>query len=241
MTLPNEEVLALLRDRFVLGTRNIERASHVGTSHGYRRDQSAVGTTNGAGARNVQILVLAADTAIVHAIPGFWHPAELIAELRLALELHALHHDDDRSPAAKLAMFRALHLAAGRRASTPRDDWQPFDRVAELERAAQAPRDTLRCDDRGAPVLARDGQPELKPIHRLLHDRLLAQPFAPLAAFDVEAFVDYGRPYYDNNTWVDRGRRFARAERTNALRERQQERARAAAAKAELAAAKSRR
>ena len=63
MTLPNEEVMDLLAERFVLGARNIERERHVGLSHGYAATDTAVGTTNGAGGRNVQIVVLAADRA----------------------------------------------------------------------------------------------------------------------------------------------------------------------------------
>lgn len=240
MSLPNEEVLALLRERFVLGARNIERDHHVGMSHGYRCNQTAVGTTNGAGGRNVQILVLAADGAVMHALPGFWHPQELAAELRLSLELHQLYHDE-RTPAAKLAMFRVLHRAAADGApSTAHDEWQPFDANEERERLAKGPRDTVLCDDAGRPLLDRNGMPQLKTIRRLVHDRLQAQPFAALAAFDVEQFVDYGRPYYDNNSWVDEGRRFAKAERSNAQREKEQAKAAKAAEKAVLAAVKRR-
>ncbi|MBL8727624.1 MAG: hypothetical protein JNM25_04275 [Planctomycetes bacterium] len=236
MTLPDEEVLGLLRDRFVLGARNIERAKHVGTSHGYKCTQTAVGTTNGAGGRNLQLLVLAADATLVHALPGFWHPQELAAELRLALQLHRLHHDDQRSQAATLAMFRALHESAARDEATTRDGWQSFDASEELARAAKQPRDTVLRDDAGAPLLDARGLMQLKPIRRLVHDRLLAQPFPRLADFDLEAFVDYGRAYYDNNAWVDEGKRFARAERNDAQREQQ----RAKAEKAALAASKRR-
>jgi hypothetical protein len=85
-------------------------------------------------------------------------------------------------------------------------------------------------------VLTAAGQPQLKAIRRLVHDRLLAQPFPRLADFDLEAFVDYGRTYYDNNASVDEGRRFPRAERNETQREKQ----RAKAEKAALAAGKSR-
>src|SRR5688500_13686309 len=95
----------LLRERFVVGARNIERDGHVGTSHGYSCDQAAVGTTNGAGGRNVQLLFLASDETVVHALPGFWHAQDLLPELRLALELHQLYRDDSIAPATRLAMF----------------------------------------------------------------------------------------------------------------------------------------
>ena len=79
--------MALLAGSFVLGARNIEKDGHVGLSRGYRVDQTAVGTTNGAGGRNVQLLVLAADETVVHALPGFWHAEDLLPELRLGLSL----------------------------------------------------------------------------------------------------------------------------------------------------------
>ncbi|MEC7725147.1 MAG: hypothetical protein VYD05_06520, partial [Planctomycetota bacterium] len=67
MTLPNEDTLQFLEGRFVLCHRNIEKDDHVGMSHGYSPTQSAVGTTNGAGPRNVQFLVLAHDETVLHA------------------------------------------------------------------------------------------------------------------------------------------------------------------------------
>lgn len=236
MSLPHDDVLGLLRDRFVLANHDIERDQHVGTSHGYRCNQTAVGTTNGAGGRNLQILVLAADTTVVHALPGFWHPQELSAELRLALDLHRLHHDEGRSAAEKQAMFGALHQAAARAEETPRDGWQWFDSAEELHRASRQPRDTVRRDPNGQPLVGSAGQLQLKPIRQIVHDRLCAQPFPRLAEFDLEAFVDYGRAYYDNNAGIDEGRRFTRAERNDVRREKQ----RAKAEKAALAANKRR-
>lgn len=89
-------------------------------------------------------------------------------------------------------MFRALHEAAAHDDATTRDGWQPFDASEELDRAAKQPRDTVLCDVHGAPMLGPRGELQLKPIRRLVHDRLLAQPFPLLAEFDVEHFVDYG-------------------------------------------------
>ncbi len=215
MTLPNDDVMELLQERFVLGTRNIERDGHVGTSHGYACDQTAVGTTNGAGGRNVQIVILAADETVVHALPGFWHPQDLLPELRLALELYQLHVDETRSPAAKQAMFAALHRAHLRRhgdAATSRGAWQGFDAAYELSRAEREARDSV--------ITGAGGQRAVKPLPQLVHERLLARPFRRLADFGMEAFVDYGRPYYDNNVGLDDGRRFPRAEHANAERER---------------------
>jgi hypothetical protein len=213
VTLPNEEVKALLGAEFVLAARNIEKDLHVGLSHGYRSDQSAVGTTNGAGGRNVQLLVLAADGVVVHALPGFWHAADLVPELRLGLELFRLYLDDDRTPAARDAMFHALHRAHLQRhgaAAATRGAWQSFDKHHELHRADFAARDTSE--------IAPDGKRVLKAIPQLVHDRLATRPFRRLADFDLESFVDYGRPFYDNNPGDDRSRSFPKAARANQKR-----------------------
>ncbi|MFN9704075.1 MAG: hypothetical protein ACK595_04550 [Planctomycetota bacterium] len=213
MTLPNEEVKAMLAEQFVLAARNIQRDPHVGMSHGYRCDQSAVGTTNGAGGRNVQLLLLAADETVLHALPGYWHAADLLPELRLGLELFRLYVDDDRPTAARDARFAALHRSHVRRhgeAAAARGAWQSFDASHERQRADFAARDTS--------VPGPGGMLALKDIPSLVHDRMLARPFRQLADFDLEAFVDYGRPFYDNNPGTDRRREFPLAERANRKR-----------------------
>lgn len=219
MTLPDEDVIDLLQRHFVLAARNIERDGHVGLSHGYRADQTAVGTTNGAGGRNVQLVVLATDGTVVHALPGFWHADDLVPELRLALELHALYRDEALSMPSKLAMFTALHRSHLRRhgaAAEARGDWQGFDRAHELIRSQSEPRDTVVVDGANR---------TLKSIPRLVHERLLARPFRSLAEFGMESFVDYGRPFYDNNAGVDDGRNFPRAAAANQKRAREQQKA----------------
>ena len=212
--------MELLRERFVLGQVNIQREKHVGLSHGYGCDQTAVGTTNGAGGRNLQILVLDDDLTVLHALPGFWHADDLLAELRLGLEIARLHDDERLSGAQKQAMFAALHrshVARHGAAANARSSWQGFDEHHERERAAKEPRDTL--------TLALDGPRSMKPIPQLVHVRLLTRPFRKLADFDMEGFVDYGRPYYDNNAGYDKGRNFAAAAVANQKREREQAKA----------------
>ena len=216
----------LLRERFVLGQTNIQREKHVGLSLGYACNQTAVGTTNGAGGRNVQILVLDDDLTVLHALPGFWHAEDLHAELRLGLEIAQVHDDERLDPQQKQAMFAALHrshLARHGVAATERGAWQHFDRDYELARADQGPRDSV--------LLPVDGPRSLKAIPALVHERLLARPFRKLADFDMEGFVDYGRPFYDNNAGLDKGRNFAAAAAANAKRQREQAKTARAAAK----------
>lgn len=221
MTLPNEEVKELLAERFVVGWRNIERESHVGMSHGYRCDQSAVGTTNGAGGRNVQFVVLATDATVLHVLPGFWHAEDLLAELRLGLELHELHRSEEHTAAQKLKLFASLHRSFLRRlpeATLERSRWQGFDEWEESLRGKTVARDTFALDEQGQPVCDPSGRPLLKPVVQVVHERLLAQPFRQFGDFDMEALVDYGRPFYDNNEGLDRGRAFPRAVAANKQR-----------------------
>lgn len=240
MTLPDPEVLDLLANDFVVGWSNIEREDHVGTSHGYQDNQTAVGTTNGAGGRNLQLLVLSSDGVVLHALPGFWHPADLAAELRFSRQVHRLWLEPERTRAQKDAMFLALHryeLARQSADTIARSDWQGFDRWAEVQRCKQAPRDTMLSVATTGETSVPGKDVELKPLNVVARERMMAQPFRKLADFDVEAFVDYGRVLYDNNAGQDKGRIFAKAEKRAAEREKE---AAKAAEEAQKAAEKER-
>ncbi len=225
MTLPDEDVFELLRDHFVLGARNIEKEEHVGLSHGYKSSQSAVGTTNGAGGRNVQLLVLAADGTVLHALPGYWHPEDLQRELQFALRLHLLNDRQDLSKAQKGRMLATMHRAFLRnlpKETIARSRWQNFDEHAERMRLGDGRRDTFDY--------AYGGKATIKPTCQVVHERLMARPFQKLADFDMESFVDYGRAFYDNNH-RDKGRDFKKAEQANKKRLKEQEKAAKAAAR----------
>ena len=234
MTLPNDDIVQFLDGRFVLSHRNIEKDAHVGMSHGYKPTQSAVGTTNGAGPRNVQFLVLAHDETVLHAMPGFWHADDLIKELTLGLEIHRLYGDKSVGAARREQMFGMLHRSFLRRHEDElerRSQWQGFDRWHEIERLKREPRDTF--------VQTRSGEYELKSVVQVIHDRMVTRPFRKLDEFDLEQFVDYGRPFYDNNHG-DRGKKFSRAERANRKRELAQAKERQARARADAEAERER-
>ena len=221
MTLPNEKVLELLKRDFVVGWNNIEREEFCGTSSGYSRRQSAIGTTNGAGAHNVQMFVLSADGVVLHALPGFWHPDDLTAELRFAQVIDRLWRDQTRSRQEKECLFEKLHDLELRKQSeitTARSDWQSFDASAELRRVAKNEvRDTV--------VHKATGKVAMKPLNVLVHERMAARPFVPFAEFDTASFVDYGLRHYDNNRRVDStGRRFVKQERLMMKRNRERQR-----------------
>ena len=221
MTLPNEEVLDLLRDNFVVGWRNIQRQEFVGNSQGYKKTHTAVGTTNGAGGRNVQLFVLASDLTVLHVLPGFWHADDLVDELRFATQLHRLWKNDRRDRAQKLRMAKAMRRTHVRNLSphtVARSSWQSFDRRKELERYRTEPRDTIVLDD--------NGRPEVLPLCYVVHERMDTRVFTSFKKFDTEGFVDYGRPYYDNNRGFDKGREFAAAKRAQQRRLKSQEKER---------------
>lgn len=220
MTLPDPTVFEMLADDFVVGWKNIEREEWCGTSAGYAPTQSAVGTTNGAGAHNVQIFVLAPDRTVLHVLPGFWHPEDFARELRFALALDRLWEDDSKSLAEKRRMYQLMHRAEVALASDEtiaRSDWQPFDRQAEIARLRGEDRDTV-ADVEGKHV-------ELEPLNVLVHERMALRPFVPFDRFDTAAFVDYGREHYDNNQG-DRGQPFSVLERMRAKRAYEAERER---------------
>ena len=229
ITLANDLVLEQLRDRFVLGRSNLERELHVGLSLGYRRDQTAVGTTNGSGGRNVQMVFLAADGTVLHVLPGFWHALDLLPELALVLQLDELHASADYTLAQKRAMAATMHRSLLRRVSglaLDRSHWQDTDAAAEQERGRIVPRDTFVVDAKGLLRRDKNGLAELKPLVVVAHERSLARGFVPLADFSMEEFVDYGVPLFDANVPFDQGTPFPGAVLQN------QKRARALAAKA---------
>jgi hypothetical protein len=189
-------VFSLLKDKFVVGWKNIQREDYVGSSHGYTCSESAVGTTNGAGPRNTQTFVLSSDGVVLHCLPGFWHHDDLAYELELARVLHRLWKDA-RPTADKRAMFARMHLRAIRvqpAAMLARSGWQGFDAQHERKRLESGQRDTFYYQD-GKPTT-------LKPLSVVLHERMAARPFVAYRKFDTEGFIDYGRPYYDNNAGV---------------------------------------
>ncbi|MBL8900618.1 MAG: hypothetical protein JNM84_23505 [Planctomycetes bacterium] len=223
MTLPQPEIHSLLKDQFVVGWRNIEREPWCGLSHGYSSRQTAIGTTNGAGGRNVQLFVLAPDLTVLHVLAGFWHPDDLRAELSLAQRLFALHRDATRTREEKWRMARAFHDQAIQQVSAAtlaRSDWQSFDRSHEIWRAQAEPRDTVRYVN-GAPAVDAEGAVALKSLFVLQHERAKTQLFLPYARFDVERFVDYGLEHYDNNRMFDRSaKNFSVRERLERERQR---------------------
>lgn len=229
MTLPEPAVLDLLKKKFVVGWVNNQKKKYVGVSGGYHRRQHAVGTTNGAGARNVQIFMLSKDLRVLHALPGFWHPVDFERALRFGLALDRLWRDDSRTEMQRKNMFYRMQRAEQRMrpmAMRARSQWQRFDESHERNRNRQKPRDTLVV------MNPNGGWARIKTIDEIVHDRMVFYPFVPFAKFDTASFADLGRPRYDLNRKVDRGSTgFWYAERNNRIRRKAEAKERAAAIK----------
>jgi hypothetical protein len=201
-------VLSELQSQWIVGWKNIITQEFVGDSHGYTCEQTAIGTTNGAGGRNVQLFMIAPDGVVVHALAGFWHPDDLLSELRFAREtLLPLWQDPSMPRHLKDSLYGGLQKqkAANNSEETRlRSRWQGFDAKNEMKRFEKAGgRDSVVLDDNGQPIKGKKGRLKLKTLDVLIHDRMAARPFVPFEQFDVMAFADYGRTYYDNNKKVD--------------------------------------
>lgn len=207
VTLPVEPVFSLLRERFVIGWKNIIREQFVGRSHGYDLEDTAIGTTNGAGPHNIHTFVISPDGVVMHAMPGFWHPEDFASELRLGLEMLAIWQDASLTLDQKRARFKQAQLTAITKAAPgtlARARWQGFDAKNELKRVSQGhKRDTIMLDADGQPIKDAKGKLRLKSPFQIAHERIAARPFVPFADFDFHAWSDYGRTYYDNNKKVD--------------------------------------
>lgn len=214
-----------LKNNWIVAWRNIITEDYVGESHGYTKEDTAIGTTNGAGPTNTQILMLSPDGVVLHALPGFWHAQDLAVEMKLAMDLWAIWKNKDLTRQQKDALFASKQIEGWKnapKATTLRSRWQGFDKANEEKRAALGiERDTVK----GAPIqkpLSADEQAkveakmaglkkldrdvkklELKPINQLVHERMSVRPFVQYEKFDVAQFADYGRSYYDNNKKVD--------------------------------------
>lgn len=206
VSLPNEPVFSLLKSDFVVGWKNIIKEKYVGESHGYKPDQTSVGTTNGAGPHNVQMFVLSPDGIVLHALPGFWHPEDLASELRFAQLLWGLWKDPRYTVEEKRTLYSVLQLAELQhqpKFTSVRSGWQGFDAKNEVKRLEKGDRDTFVHGADGQVCKDAKGQPQIKTTNVVAHERLAARPFVPFEKFDVFEFADYGRTYYDNNKKVD--------------------------------------
>lgn len=189
-------VIELLQQRFVLFWHPATTPRAIDRSAGRQWPTSVVGLPNGHGSRHVQLLVLAPDRTVLHALPGFWHPDDLRTELHFALQVHELWRDRSRPAAAREHLLQAMRrvlLASWSLDYRARCQPDEEDRAAEVTRSRTGSRDTIVRDGKGDWVLDEDKRPVLKPVGQVVHERLQRQGLLPLERFDLDGLIDYGR------------------------------------------------
>jgi hypothetical protein len=197
VSLSTDPALTLLKDKFVCGWTDITGRPYCGVSGKHDLDNPAVVTTNGAGPTNTQLFLLAADGTVLHCLPGFWDARDLACEIALAQELHRVWLDSGLTPDQKRGRFRELHLAHVKKHPfdmVKRSRMQGFDQKFEQKKGESdclVPESELTERERNS------ARPIFKTTDRIMHERIVAQPFAPYESFDVAACVKYGRPKYD--------------------------------------------
>ncbi|HEY9870043.1 MAG TPA: hypothetical protein V6D08_12830 [Candidatus Obscuribacterales bacterium] len=204
VSLSQEPAFSALQSDFVCGVKDISRERYAGVSRKHDKDGQAIKTTNGAGPHNLQLFMLAPDGTVLHCLPGYWHPADLVREMELAYQLYDVWTDPSLSRPQKDELFRQMHTAHVRQ--HPRDmvfrsRMQGFDQQFEAKHRLYTS-DTIRDPEYVQVVLQSTGKvpPQgFKTTDEIVHQRMALRPFLPYQDFDVARYTDYGRPFYDKH------------------------------------------
>ena len=198
MTLSNDAVLNVLKNQSICGFRNIKGEPWAGKSGHHDTDAPAVLTTNGAGPHNVQMFFLSPDGTVLHCLPGFWSPADLLPEIQLALNLNRVWINGNATLDKKQKLFRQAqlsHFLQHPKQTVERSHLQNFDAKHEKQDADSdfkvKESDSLHRQFR----LARNSN--LKTTDQVVHERMAQRPFVNYENFDVEELTDYGKIRYD--------------------------------------------
>jgi len=197
VTLADEKVIETLNRDFVCGVWDITGAPYAGKSNAHSVHNPAVQTTCGAGPRNVQLAIANADGRVLMALPGYWHPTDLLREIEFAKSLDRVWADKSLSLAQKEAKFVEMQLAQA--ASVPADTlarsrMQGFDvKYSAEHRIADVFAGPLPALENGKMA----GKAAAKPVAQLMHERMASYPFVRLEEFDIDSFTNYGKPHYD--------------------------------------------
>lgn len=205
MSLASEPVLSKLQSQFVCGTKDITNEPYCGRSGRHQPDGKAIKTTNGAGPHNLQLFVLAPDGTVLHCLPGYWAPNDLVHELELGQELYHVWKNPTLSRSQKNQMFSQMQLAHYRQHPpdmSRRSNMQGFDQKFEARRRPYQS-DTVKNPQLAIQALQSNDNKLLrqafKTTDQILHERMAQRPFVPYGQFDVAAYSDYGRQKYDKN------------------------------------------
>jgi hypothetical protein len=143
------------------------------------------------------MFLLSADGTVLHCLPGYWSPQDLLSEIRFVLDINRIWQDPELSLETKRRLFKEANLRQLRQHSPEmraRSHLQSFDARHEKRKT--------HSDFRYKPGDFRPSDPavkypNLKPTDQVVHERMARRPFVPYEKFDVEKFSDYGRMKYD--------------------------------------------
>lgn len=203
MSLSHDPARSLLRDHFVAGFQDITHEPWAGTSGHHELDGNAIRTTNGAGPRNMQLMMLTPDGTVVHALPGYWSSEDLAHEMEFAYDMAELWMDPSLPEEVRRQKGREAHLAhigTHSPAMVRRSRMQGFDMKFEARWRLDSS-DTILDPELAARTLqpGAGGGQGFKTTDRIAHERMAARVFLPYEEFDVARYVDYGRPRYEKN------------------------------------------
>ncbi len=204
MSLSQEPAFSYLKDNFVVGYKDISGESYAGVSGVHMPTGNAVPTTNGAGPHNLQTFVLSPDGTVMTCLPGYWAPQDLVSELKLGQDLYKVWNNRYLSRAQKDQQFRAMqqeHLRSHPPQEARRSRMQGFDEKYEAKNRLMTS-DCILDPRLASQVLEKGMKPPMgafKSTDQIMHDRMSQRPFVPYQQFDVVAYTDYGRPFYNKN------------------------------------------
>lgn len=209
MSLSQEPALSVLKNELVCGYRDISNESYAGFSGKHAPDGNAIVTTNGAGPHNLQTFLLSSDGTVLHCLPGYWNPADLVREIEFAARMDDLWHDTRYSITQKRQLYRnaqLAHIDEHPQMMVARSRMQGFDMKYEAQhRPYQSdtivnPQAAIQLVSMEKGMKAPPGTKNaFKTTDRIMHERMAMRPFVPFNQFDIAAYVDYGRPKYDKN------------------------------------------
>lgn len=195
--------MSYLQQNFVCGTRDITGESYAGVSGRHEVNGKAIVTTNGAGPHNIQMFMLAADGTVLHVLPGYWAPADILPEMELAKKLNQVWMSNYSLNQKRQEFYRLqlAHASAHSSETRLRSEMQSFDKKYEAKHNLHTS-DTILNPALASVCLTKGMQaPEgaFKTTDVIMHERMALRPFVPYGQFDVVAFSNYGKPFYDKH------------------------------------------
>ena len=202
MSLSQDPVFTHLKNSYVCGYRDITGKKYAGQSGMHMPGEGRIETTNGAGARNVQLFVLAPDWTVLHCLPGYWSSADLNRELSFAEKLAEVYYGEG-SVADKEERFRQMQLG---HVNEHPAEMRQRSQIQEFESFTEVQRDKLARGYLGADpsTVVQDGKDagRVKTVDVIMHERMAERPFRAFEEFDVDRFVDLGGTFYDKHLSV---------------------------------------